>query len=172
MPVLESIEIFDSSKVALIKTFLLEHQKQILTLRFGGEDLSSYLGLKRQCEDILYDFYPLQQLLSNVVLNFKSSGFNITAPVFACFKNEQGFLKELREDLKMGLFGKTVIHPSQIVLAHKAYAVSDVELKQAQKVLAKGATAIMESDGMMLETIPHRRWARAIIIRKELYGVV
>ena len=109
MPVLESTEIFDSSKIALIKAFLLEHQKQILTLRFGGEDLSSYLGLKRQCEDIIYDFYPLQQLLSSIVLNFKSLGFNISAPVFACFKNEQGFLKEVREDLKMGLFGKTVI---------------------------------------------------------------
>lgn len=172
MPVLESVEIFDSSKVAFIKAFLLEYKKEILTLRFGGEDLSSYLGLKRQCEDILYDFYPLQQLLSTIVLNFKSHGFNITAPVFACFKNEEGFLKEVRGDLKMGLFGKTVIHPAQIDLAHKTYAVSESELQQAQKVLSKDASAIMVSDGMMLETIPHQRWAKAILIRREVYGVV
>lgn len=172
MPVLESPEIFDASKVSSMKAFFLEHQEQILSLRFGGEDLSSYLGLKRQCEDILYDFYPLQHLLSNIVLNFKSTGFNITAPVFACFKNQEGFVKELLEDLKMGLFGKTVIHPSQISLAHKAYAVSASELEQAHKVLSRDATAIMASGGMMLETIPHRRWAKGIMIRKELYGVV
>ena len=172
MPVLESKEVFDPLKLAIIKEFFVKRQKDILTLRFGGEDLSSHLGLKRQCDDILYDFYPIVQLLSNIVLSFKSEGFNITAPVFACFKNKKGFTKELTEDLKMGLFGKTVIHPSQITLAHKLYAVTADELKQAQKVLDGNACAIMESDGLMLETIPHRRWAKGIKIRERLYGLI
>jgi len=172
MPVLESREVFDNSKLTIIKNFFMEHQERILSLRFGGEDLSSYLGLKRQCEDILYDFHALKHLLSTLVLLFKSEGFNITAPVFACFKNEAGFLKEVAEDLKMGLFGKTVIHPSQIALAHKTYAITTQELEQAKKVLSKDATAIMASDGMMLETIPHRRWAKGMMTRKELYGVI
>ena len=50
--------------------------------------------------------------------------------------------------------------------------MSDVELAQAKKVLDKDASAIMESDGMMLETIPHRRWAKGIIMRERLYGLV
>lgn len=172
MPVLESTEVFEADKLRQIKSFFIEHKEQILSLRFGGEDLSSYLGLKRQCEDIFYDFHPLKHLLSTVVLTFKSVGFNITAPVFACFKNKSGFVKELQEDLKMGLFGKTVIHPSQIALAHKNYGITTEELEQAKKVLSEDATAIMASDGMMLETIPHRRWARGIITREGLYGVV
>ena len=172
MPVLESKEMFDSAKVEEIKYFLSQHHEQILTLRFGGEDLSSYLGLKRGCDDILYDFYALTQLLSSLVLTFKSEGFNITAPVFACFKNVEGFKRELHEDLKMGLFGKTVIHPSQLVLANEAYKVSNEESTQAHKVMDKDAKAIMASDGMMLETIPHRRWAKGVLMREELYGVV
>lgn len=171
MPVLESPQVFDPSKMLEVKQFFLEHKKQILSLRFGGEDLSSYLGIKRQCKDILYDFYPLTQLLSNVVLHFKSAGFNITAAVFACFKNEEGFNKEVSEDLKMGLFGKTVIHPLQVALINEAYKVSQEEWSQAQKVMDEDAKAIMASDGMMLETIPHRRWAKGIMIRKDIYGV-
>lgn len=171
MPVLESVEVFDTAKLKKIKSYFLKQKKKILTLRFGGEDLSSSLGLKRQCEDILYDFYPMTQLLSSLVLMFKNSDFNLTAAVFTCFKNSEGYIKEVEQDLKMGLFGKTVIHPSQIALAHELYKVSPTELNQANLVLDKDAKAIMASEGQMLETIPHRRWAKGIKIRESLYGV-
>ncbi len=171
MPVLESPQVFEPAKLFEIKQFLMQHHKQILSLRFGGEDLSSYLGMKRQCEDVLYDFYPLVQLLSTLVLQFKSAGFNLTAAVFACFKNETGFIKEVAQDLKMGLFGKTVIHPSQVHLSNEAYKITQEELSQAEKVMAENTKAIMASDGMMLETVVHRRWAKGVMMRKELYGV-
>jgi citrate lyase beta subunit len=172
MPVLESKEVFESAKLESMKNFFIEHQEMILSLRFGGEDLSSSLGLKRQCEDILYDLHPVKHLLSSVVLQFKPYGFNITAPVFTCFKNEDGLAKELREDLKMGLFGKTVIHPKQVDIVHNAYAVKKIELEQARSVMDVDAPAIIASEGSMLETIPHRRWATHILQREKLYGIV
>ena len=172
MPVLESKEIYDTRKVQIIRDFFVQHQDKILSLRFGGEDLSSSLGLKRACEDILYDFYPIKHLLSSLVLQFKPYGFNITAAVFTCFKNDEGLIKELQEDLKMGLFGKTVIHPKQVAIVHKAYAVSQVEWEQAQQVNDKDAKAIISSEGSMLESIPHRRWAKQILQREKLYGII
>lgn len=171
MPVLESAELFEPKKLSQMERFFSRHFDMILSLRFGGEDISSRLGLKRRCDQTLYDLPAVVQLLSTLVLRFKPKGFNISAPVFTCFKNGEGFGDEVVNDLNMGLFSKTLIHPSQVEAVNRLYRPTLDEYESALKVTQKDASALISHNGMMLETVPHRRWAQAVLMRKELYGV-
>jgi len=171
MPVLESSELFDKKKLEKISKFLVKKTDEILMLRFGAEDLSTHLGLKRNCETMLYDLPPLSLLLNQLILHFKPLGFAISAGVYTCFSNESGFKKEVEKDLLCGLFGKTLIHPKQSQLLHELYKVDAKDLDSATQSLKDDAKAIFSHEGMMIESVPHRRWAQAIIKRSEVYGV-
>ncbi len=171
MPVLESKELFDIKKREKIAKFLIKVKEDILLLRFGAEDLSSHLGLKRNCETLLYDLPSLSLLLNQIILQFKPLGFVISAPVYTCFSNEKGFEAEVKKDLLSGLFGKTLIHPQQSKQLNALLKVSQEDLSAAKKSLEKDVDAIFAHEGMMIETVPHRRWADGIIKRSEVYGV-
>lgn len=55
LPVIESADMFKHEKLAAIRDTLIASPCEVLTLRIGGEDMLKYFGLKRRCEDSLYD---------------------------------------------------------------------------------------------------------------------
>ena len=169
LPVLETSEIlYEHTRKALCDAFI-KNKDTILTLRFGGEDLSVLLGIKKAKDETLYDYTLLTHLLDSVRLSF--APFNLTAPVFTYYKDKENFLREAQEDLRHGLFGKTLIHPDQALWLEEVYKVSQAHLTMAQKLLCEDATAIMSSEGAMLETVPHRIWAVRIQKQAGVYGV-
>ena len=52
------------------------------------------------------------------------------------------FAEELRQDVALGLVGKTIIHPEQIAAVKHAFYVNDIERSQATAILAADAKAV------------------------------
>ncbi len=171
MPVLESRDIFSRESLEEICSFLRKNRLNVLTLRLGGEDMMQYLGLKRRCEDNIYELVGPSRVIGDVINIFKPYGFNITATVFNCINRHELFEKNVLEDLRQGLLGKTIIHPNQIEPINEAYKVSRQEYEMAKKMLDTDTQAIIVQDGQMGEKFAHSSWAKIILTRYHFYGL-
>jgi len=171
MPVLESLDIFSKDRLEEIRSFLLASHLHVLSLRLGGEDMMNYLGLKRKCEDNIYELAGPARVIGDVINVFKPYGFNISATVFNCINQHELYTKNVHEDLKQGLIGKTIIHPNQIEPINQAYKVSQEDYEMAHKMLNDNTEAIIVQNGQMGEKFAHTSWAKIILLRHEFYGL-
>ena len=170
MPVLESKDIFDNSKMYDIANELLPFKDRILSIRIGGEDILSILNMMRECNKTIYEIMPLYIIISNIINIFRTNEFNISSPVYACFKNSSFLKKEIENDVKHQLFNKTIIHPNQIDLVHDSYKVFEEDLKIAKKLLFENEP-IFSFNGRMFEKKTHSNWAKGVIERYKIYGI-
>lgn len=172
MLTLETAETFDrEDSEALRRVILLDAYKgRVLSLRIGGNDLLNVLHLRRSRHRTSYDS-PLGGLIDQLVLTYKPSGFNLSAPVYEHMDEPSILSKEVEKDLAHGLFGKTVIHPNQISTVESQYKVSSMDVEAARAILAKDAPAVFKLHGSMCEPATHRNWAKLTLHRATLYGI-
>lgn len=170
MPTLESAETFDMVAMRELRQALLQDFRPTLALRIGGNDLLGCLGLRRPVHQTIYRT-PIGQLIANLSGQFLPFGFSLSAPVFEHFSQTHLLEEELQIDIQHGLSGKTIIHPSQIELVHRAYQVEEHELIEAKKILDVNAKAVFECHGSMLELTTHRRWAQRTLERATMFGI-
>lgn len=172
MLTLETGEYFDSGYVSEVKNALCsDFSQNILCLRIGGNDLLSSINLRRPRDCTIYDT-PLGSLIPKLVGHFVPKGFQLSSPVLEHFSNVQLLKQELALDKANGLTTKTAIHPSQLKVIHDAYKVSSVDYYEAQMIVDSDAKSVFKSNGSMLEPATHRNWAKEILLRAEIYGVV
>ncbi len=171
MPSIEGGELFNQNSLYKLREVLLKNRKNIILLRFGLEDILRQLKMKRSCEDSLFDLSATSYVLGAFIAIFKSAGFNISGGVYPCFKDDSGFIKDVKRDLKEGLFSKTIIHPNQIKLTNELYKVREEELRDALEISQK-SEAVFNQNNKMAEVVTMRPYAQEIILRAEVYGVV
>jgi citrate lyase subunit beta/citryl-CoA lyase len=63
--------------------------------------------------------------------------------------DDAGFLREVTVAKGMGFNGKSLIHPRQVTLLHKAYEPAPKELDYAKRVLAAAARAKEQGQGVI-----------------------
>jgi citrate lyase beta subunit len=172
MPTLETAEAFDAEAMkSLCDEMLANSPSRILAVRFGGNDLMSCLGVRRQRGISLYEG-PLNYVISLLMSVFGSKGFALTSPVFDDITDISGLQRELERDVHFGFVGKTAIHPNQIDVIQRAFAVPQVDYEAATKILEKDAKAVFKFAGSMLEPATHSKWAERIKMRKDHYGLL
>jgi len=169
MPSIEGIELFDANKLHSLRDTLLEYKERIVLVRFGLEDMLGQLGLRRSCEDSVFDLSAPHVVLGNFISTFKSVGFAISGGVYPCYKDKEGFIRDSKRDLKEGLFTKTIIHPSQIAPLNELYKVTQEELFEAQSIV-KSSEAVFALNGKMAEKNTMEPYALDILKRYEAYG--
>ncbi|MCK5745319.1 MAG: HpcH/HpaI aldolase/citrate lyase family protein, partial [Oricola sp.] len=132
-----------------------------------------HLGLRRMRGVSIYET-PLGTLIPQLVLTFRSRGFHLSAPVYDHFDDAATLRREVRMDVRMGLIGKTAIHPKQAEIIDKALRVSEGELSAAKLVLSarSGDAAVFKHDGAMLEIAVHNEWAHQTIERAAAAGTL
>jgi citrate lyase beta subunit len=81
-------------------------------------------------------------------------------------------VREVKNDLSCGLFGKTAIHPRQVPLIEEQYRITPSELQMAEHLLDESAPAVFRLCESMCEPATHRRWAALVLERARLYGMV
>ena len=93
-------------------------------------------------------------------------------------KTEQwkiGLQKELEKDKLNGFIGKTAIHPSQLSVIHKAYAVDSGDYEDAKAILnwkqTTRAVAKSVKYARMNESKVHQKWAEKIMALYYIYGI-
>ena len=171
MPSIEGDELFSPAKLFELKEILFPYFKQIITIRFGLEDMLKQLKMKRECKDSVFDIAVTAFVMGSFIATFKSAGFNISGGVFPCFKDNDGFIKDVKRDLKEGLFSKTIIHPNQIDLSNELYKVTKQEFDEALEI-CESLEQIFNQNGKMAEQSTMIPYAKEIIKRAEVYGIL
>jgi len=91
-------------------------------------------------------------------------------------ENTDGFIREVLMDIANGLTGKTIIHPSHIKIVQALNVVSYEEYMDAKNIIeaATGDIGVFKSDfsNKMNEIKPHYYWAKKMILKSQLYGVL
>ena len=170
MPSIEGEELFCQSKLFELREVLTEHIERVILVRFGLEDMLRQLKMRRKCDESIFDMSATSHVIGNFIATFKSAGFAVSGGVYPCYKESDGFKKDVQRDLKEGLFSKTIIHPSQIDLANESYRVTQKDFDEALEI-SSNESACFAQDGKMAEVVTMNPWAEEIIKRAEVYGV-
>jgi citrate lyase subunit beta/citryl-CoA lyase len=96
----------------------------------GTNDLRSDLRLPLDA-----DRNPISASLQMIVLAARASGVAVFDGVFNGLDDQDGFLREAEEGRRLGFDGKSLIHPNQIELCHRAFAPSDAEVERAKALV-------------------------------------
>ncbi|WPS85426.1 HpcH/HpaI aldolase/citrate lyase family protein (plasmid) [Brevibacillus halotolerans] len=85
-----------------------------------------------------------------------------------------GLIRELILDKANGFCGKTIIHPSHISYVNAFQVVTKEEYEDAIMILNNAGGGVLKSysGNKMNEMNPHMSWAKKILIRANIYGVV
>lgn len=171
MLTLESKEVFEQTKMCLLRDKLLDfnYQQTLLVLRIGGNDLLQHLGLRRPMDKTLYET-PLGAVIYQLITTFKPYGFELTAPVFEYLNNPDLLIKETQHDILCGLIGKTAIHPNQIKTIETCFQINQNDLMTAQAILDTQAAAVFKMNDRMCEIATHKVWADNVMKRYQVYG--
>ena len=173
MPTLETIGVFDAQWQSDMCRYLRHSRlsERVLALRIGGNDLLKHLGLRRLRGVTSYDT-PLGALISQLVLAFRPHGFHLSAPVYDYFDDPVTLRREVLQDVRMGLIGKTAIHPSQATIIEEGLRVSREDRHAAELILGSRGqeAAVFKHGGAMHETIVHQSWAQQTLARASAGG--
>ena len=170
MPSIEGKELFEQSKLLELREKVLPYQDKIILVRFGLEDMLRQLKMRRNCDESVFDFSVTHTILGNFIAIFKGAGFEISAGVYPCFKESEGFAKDVQRDLKEGLISKTIIHPNQIEIINELYKVKKEEFDEAIEI-CNSSKAIFSQNSKMAEKTTMIPYAQYIIKRAEVYGL-
>lgn len=172
MPTLETREVFEEREMLALRRMLERDavRERILTLRIGGNDLFSLLGMRRPRGRTLYQT-SLGQVIARLVTTFRPSGLNLSAPVFEYLDDAPTLLREVEEDLAHGLVGKTAVHPDQVPVIESCYRVHTSDLEMAELILSENAPAVFRMHDAMCEPATHRNWAERLRKSANCFGL-
>ena len=112
-----------------------------------------------------------------VLLDAKAAGIAYPIDgVFADFQDDEGFLAEALMARRMGYFGKTLVHPRQIPLAHRAFTPAAKEVARYRRLLqafdaaVQAGSAAVNLDGTMVDAAMAMQ-ARQFLALAEQVGV-
>ena len=171
MPSIEGEELFNHNKLHFLKEKIIANRERILLVRFGLEDMLRQLEMRRKCNESIFDFSSTSAVIGNFIATFKSSGFGISGGVYPCYKDEEGFIKDVQRDLKEGLFTKTIIHPNQIELLNKLYRVPKEVYTEAKEIKVS-KKVLFSQNQKMAEVVTMLPFSINLILRAKIYGKV
>jgi citrate lyase subunit beta/citryl-CoA lyase len=96
----------------------------------GTNDLRSDLRLPLDS-----DREPISASLQMIILAARAAGVAAFDGVFNGLDDADGFVREAEEGRRLGFDGKSLIHPNQIALCHRAFAPGDAELERARRLV-------------------------------------
>ena len=126
---------------------------RVKRVAFGAADYAHELNLA-----VSLDEPELAEARARVVLASRAAGLEgpIDSPWFH-FKEPTGFARALERSRRGGFQGRLCVHPDQIEPVNAAYAPSDAELAQAERIVrafteaeARGEAAV-QVDGQMVD---------------------
>lgn len=113
--------------------------------------------------------------LSAIMTAAKAYGLDVLDGVYNDFKDADGLLRESRQGRRLGMDGKTIIHPDQIAIVNDVFRPSLDEIAAAENIIAafelpenKGRGAIT-MNGRMVELL-HVEMARRTVALAQAIG--
>jgi (3S)-malyl-CoA thioesterase len=135
---------------------------KIVGFVMGTNDLAKDLNIRTRG--------ALMTSLQMCLLAARAHGIVAIDGVYNAFKDENGFKIECEEGRDLGFDGKSLIHPSQIVVANAAFAPTQSEIDLANRQIAAfaeaeaGGQGVAVVDGKIVENL-HIVTARATLAK-------
>ena len=136
---------------------------RLIALTWGAEDLAAALGATENKEPDGAWTFPFQ--LARAQCLFAAGAAEVAAidTVYTDFRDSGGLEQDCRRSRRDGFVGRLAIHPDQVAVINRAYALSPAEIEHARRIVAAfeadpGAGAL-GIDGKMVD-IPHLKAAR------------
>ena len=198
-PILESDEIIEREKrlksLTTLKEVFDRNHESILNIRLGSTDLLGLFRMRRNVNHTIYDISIMKDCIGDIVNFFcrKETSYVVSGGVWEFFpdkktrKNSKAIdllahpcqsklIEEVRLDMINGLWGKTAIHPSQLVPIQANYIISYEDYQDALDVISdqgsvNGASSSQFANKMN-EYKPHQYWAEKILKRARIFGVL
>jgi citrate lyase beta subunit len=183
MPILETPDIIHKEtrieELIKIKHIIDSYREYVLNIRIGGTDFSGLYNLRRSKDYTIYDIVVVSDCISDIVNVFKRDGYVISGVVYEYYSKTLDFnnnilIKETLLDKANGLTGKTVIHPTQVNVVNSLMVVSKEDYTDACNILSSSFDGVIRSSysNKMNEIKPHEKWAKEILIRAKIMGVL
>jgi citrate lyase subunit beta/citryl-CoA lyase len=134
----------ESPKALREAAALAQADARVMGLQVGLGDLFEPLGIDRR------EVAAVQQVLLAVRMAAGEAGIEAWDGAFANVRDTEGYLAEAHLARRLGLSGKTCIHPSQIALANQAFRPTDAEISHAMRVLEVAAQYDAAGQGAFL----------------------
>jgi citrate lyase subunit beta/citryl-CoA lyase len=93
---------------------------------------------------------PLLTALGLCLLAARAHGLTILDGVFLDLEDAAGFEAACRQGAELGFDGKTLIHPSQIGPANRAFAPDEAGLARARRIIEAHEAARLKGEGVVL----------------------
>lgn len=180
MPILESPELIDIRRrtdfLYNINELLKKVEGDVLNVRVGGNDLCGTMGYRRHCDETIYEYGVIENILIDIISVFSGS-FVISGPVWEYYNSDgwlKGLKREIVKDRQCGFVGKTVIHPNQINAVNEGYMVSRQDYEDAFSIINWDSENLVSGSihgGRMNEYKTHLRWAKKTLLLAEYYGI-
>lgn len=171
MPILEK-NIFSEDEIILIRDFIINNRQNLLSVRIGITDILNLLRTRRNKNQSIYEISVASHIISRIIFAFAPYDINITGTVFENFGSDSITIlrQEVEKDLANGIFGKSAIHPSQVLVINDLYKVTIEDYEVASRLLDFKSPPVFKLLDSMQERETHIEWAKKIIARKEVYG--
>jgi citrate lyase subunit beta/citryl-CoA lyase len=138
IPIIESA--FGASNLPEI----VRSSPRVAALNFGAEDYTADLGAERTKEG-----RELDDIRSRIVAAARIAGIQALDSVFADVNDSEGLFEEAFRVRRLGFDGKSVIHPRQIAIVHRAFTPSEKEIEYAGRVVAAIEEAAVRKSGVV-----------------------
>lgn len=160
MPTLETKDALNLNGLQSIRQTMDVFADDIVCVRIGGNDIMNLLGIKRMPGLSIYET-PVRHIIDCIVVEFRTHGYEISAPVFDYLDDRITLEKELAQDINYGFFAKTAIHPDQIPIITQAYnSYLETNSAIAEDLLSEKSRAVYQQGGQMMEVTCHSNWAK------------
>ncbi|MCC7253331.1 CoA ester lyase [Hyphomicrobium sp.] len=129
-------------------------ENRLVCLVMGTNDL-----LKESRARALHDRMAVVPWLAMAVVAARAYGLDIIDGVYNDFKDEAGFRKECEHGRTLGMDGKTLIHPSQVMPCNEIFSPSDEEVAWSKKIMRafdepeNAHKGVITVDGKMVERL-------------------
>jgi citrate lyase beta subunit len=107
---------------------------------------------------------PISASLQMIVLAARAAGVAVFDGVYNVLDDLDGFAREAEEGRRLGFDGKSLIHPSQIELCHRAFAPTDAEIDRAKRLVEAFNGGAERFDNQMIERM-HVEQAERLLAR-------
>lgn len=143
---------------------------RVIALNYGAEDYTADMGAVRTKEG-----RELDDIRAKTIVAARAAGVMALDSVFADVNDSEGLFAEALRVRLLGFDGKSVIHPRQISVVHKAFTPSEKEIQFAHRVVAafhdasRRGSGVIALDGRMIDA-PVVARAQKVIALSEAAG--
>lgn len=140
-----------------------DKETRLVCLVMGTNDL-----LKESRARALHNRIAVVPWLAMTIVAARAYGLDVLDGVYNDFRDEAGFREECEHGRTLGMDGKTLIHPSQVVPCNDVFSPTEEEVSWSRKIIAafedpaNARKGVIELDGKMVERL-HRVMARRTV---------